>query len=83
MEDPSSTIPFPQQFTASSGLVGPEILLSLAVPPVLFGLACAHTLGESIVSLGIASEEIFRGVSLPLLPIQQPPSQSENPRAKS
>ncbi|MBO1351648.1 MAG: hypothetical protein EBE86_031700 [Hormoscilla sp. GUM202] len=80
MPEPSSTIAQTQPLVptappgnaASSSLVAPEILLSLALPTVLFGLACARTLGETIGSLGLASEEIFRGVSLPLLTGSQP-----------
>jgi len=78
MSEPSSTIPQTQPFTAP---VGPEILLSLAVPTVLCGLACARTLGETIASLGITSEEIFRGDRLP--PIPRLGSQEENSPAKS
>jgi len=81
MPEPSSTIAQTQPFTASSSLVAPEILLSLALPTVLFGLACARTLGETIGSLGLASEEIFRGVSLPLLTGGRPGK--ENYPAKS
>ncbi|MBC6456173.1 MAG: hypothetical protein GDA43_25950 [Hormoscilla sp. SP5CHS1] len=79
MPEPSSTIAQTQPLVptappgnaASSSLVAP-ILLSLTLPTVLFGLAWAHTLGETIGSLGLASEEIFRGVSLPLLTGGQP-----------
>ena len=72
MPDRSSTIPQSQPFTAPPSPVASEILLSLAVPPVLIGLACAHTLTEAIASLGLASEEIFRGDRLPLLKSEQP-----------
>lgn len=72
MPDRSPTIPQSQPFAAPPSPVGSQILLSLAIPPVLIGLACAHTLSEAIASLGLASEEIFRGVSLPLLNREQP-----------
>ncbi|MBC6424289.1 MAG: hypothetical protein GDA38_24450 [Hormoscilla sp. SP12CHS1] len=76
MPEPSSTIAQTQPLvpTAPPGNAASSslILLSLTLPTVLFGLAWAHTLGETIGSLGLASEEIFRGVSLPLLTGGQP-----------
>jgi len=44
-----------------------NIYLSVATIPVMGVLITATTLAELIVSVGLASEEIFRGDRLPLL----------------
>ncbi|MGK7903318.1 MAG: hypothetical protein AB4352_18300 [Hormoscilla sp.] len=79
MPDRSSTILHSQPFAAHDRPVGSQMLLSLAIPPVLIGLACAHTVSEALASLGLTSEEIFRGDRLPLLNREQ----LENSPAKS
>lgn len=47
------------------------VTLSLLTLPFLGSLAGARSLLEGVVSLGEASEEIFRGDRLPLLNLQQ------------
>ncbi|HAZ46019.1 MAG TPA: hypothetical protein DDW76_09820 [Cyanobacteria bacterium UBA11369] len=51
-----------------------EILLSLATGPLLVGILAAKASLEFLQSVGSASEEVFRGASLPLLdfPDNQP-----------
>lgn len=44
-----------------------NLYLSVATLPVMGILVAAMTLQEVIVSVGLASEEIFRGDRLPLL----------------
>ena len=81
MEAQSSDISSTQVPTSP---VAPEILLSLATGPMLFGIVAASALGELIESLGIASGELFRGDRLPLLkfPSDSPNTESIS-RAKS
>lgn len=44
-----------------------DILLSLAALPMLGGLLAAKAAAEFISSIGIESEEVFRGSRLPVL----------------
>ena len=48
-----------------------DLALSLLAAPFLVGLVGARSLQESIISLGEASEEIFRRDRLPILHFQQ------------
>ena len=48
-----------------------EIALSVLTIPFLAGLAGARSLQEGLISLGEASEEVFRGERLPILHLQQ------------
>ncbi len=45
--------------------------LSLVTFPLLAGLGIAHTFTKGMVELGQASEEIFRGDRLPILPFPE------------
>ncbi|WP_293152441.1 MULTISPECIES: hypothetical protein [unclassified Microcoleus] len=44
-----------------------DILLSLAALPMLGGLLAAKAAAEFVSSIGIESEEVFRGSRLPVL----------------
>lgn len=44
-----------------------DAALSLAIPPMLVGLMGAKMIAEAMLSLGQASEEVFRGDRLPVL----------------
>lgn len=48
-----------------------DLALSLLAAPFLAGLVGARSLQESLISLGEASEEIFRRDRLPILHFQQ------------
>ncbi|MDY6784620.1 MAG: hypothetical protein SW833_19095 [Cyanobacteriota bacterium] len=54
----------------------PEILLSLATIPVLFGMVAMRSLGIRLQDISQASEEIFRGDRLPLLHFHESESES-------
>lgn len=49
----------------------PQICLSLATGPVLLTLTCAQSFGQMLTEMGQASEEMFRGERLPILPLQE------------
>lgn len=44
-----------------------DIFLSLAVAPMLLGVLSMQAIGSWLESVGIASEEVFRGDRLPIL----------------
>lgn len=44
-----------------------DLLLSLAVAPMLLGVLSLQALGSWLEAAGIASEEVFRGDRLPIL----------------
>lgn len=48
-----------------------NLCLSIVTFPLLVGLGISHTLTKGIVELGQASEEIFRGDRLPILPFPE------------
>jgi hypothetical protein len=48
-----------------------EMALSVLTLPFLAGLVGARSLQESLISIGEASEEVFRGDRLPILHLQQ------------
>ena len=48
-----------------------EMTLTLLTIPFLVGLVGARSLQESLISIGEASEEVFRGDRLPMLHLQQ------------
>ncbi|PSO48733.1 MAG: hypothetical protein BRC33_08935 [Cyanobacteria bacterium SW_9_44_58] len=48
-----------------------EVVLSVLTVPVLGGLIGARSLQQSLIDLGEASEELFRGDRLPILHFQQ------------
>lgn len=48
-----------------------DILLSLAALPMLGGLLAAKAAAEFVSSIGIESEEVFRGSRLPVLNFPQ------------
>lgn len=56
------------------GTIPTEILLSLATGPLLLGILAAKASLEFLQAVGSASEEVFRGASLPILdfPDNQP-----------
>lgn len=59
---------FPSQpITAPQLPVSPEVLLSLAMGPVLLGVLTGTALLNTLTELGRTSEEVFRGDRLPLL----------------
>lgn len=53
----------------------PQICLSLVTGPLLLILIAAQTLNQMLSEMGRASEEIFRGERLPILPLQEVKSQ--------
>ncbi|AFZ45958.1 hypothetical protein PCC7418_3854 [Halothece sp. PCC 7418] len=48
-----------------------DLALSLLTVPFLAGMVGARSLQEGLISLGEASEEVFRGHRLPILHLQQ------------
>ncbi|MEG4944466.1 hypothetical protein [Microcoleus sp. F4-D5] len=48
-----------------------DILLSLAALPMLGGLMVSKAAAEFVASIGVESEEVFRGSRLPLLNFPQ------------
>ncbi|NEO32706.1 MAG: hypothetical protein F6K36_20220 [Symploca sp. SIO3C6] len=50
-----------------SAVVPAEFLLSLATGPMLLGLLSGQAIFSWLQATGIASEELFRGYSLPVL----------------
>lgn len=48
-----------------------DILLSLVVLPMLGGLVAAGAAAEFVASIGVESEEVFRGSRLPVLNFPQ------------
>ncbi len=52
------------------------ILVSLATGPVLGALVISKTVANAIITLGLSSEEIFRGDRLPILPFSPTPAPS-------
>ncbi|MDR9402621.1 MAG: hypothetical protein RI580_04210 [Halothece sp. Uz-M2-17] len=48
-----------------------DMALSLLTLPFLMGIVGARSLQEGLISLGEASEEVFRGDRLPILHLQQ------------
>ncbi|MEG4226755.1 hypothetical protein QUA35_12170 [Microcoleus sp. N9_B2] len=48
-----------------------DILLSLVALPMLGGLVVAKAAAEFVASLGVESEEVFRGSRLPVLNFPQ------------
>ncbi|MGB7442706.1 MAG: hypothetical protein WA919_16705 [Coleofasciculaceae cyanobacterium] len=47
--------------------IPPEFFLSLATGPLLLGILSSQAVLSWLQTLGIASEEVFRGYSLPVL----------------
>lgn len=54
---------------AASGPGRGSILVSLATAPLLMGLLVSRTFESLIQEVGQASEELFRGERLPVLPL--------------
>ncbi len=44
-----------------------EMMLALSTVPLVVGLLVMKTLSDTVIALGQASEEIFRGDRLPIL----------------
>ncbi|HBL59960.1 MAG TPA: hypothetical protein DDZ80_16225 [Cyanobacteria bacterium UBA8803] len=51
-----------------------DLLLSLATGPLLLGVLSIQALGSWLHTAGMASEEVFRGDRLPILPFPDLPS---------
>ena len=54
-----------------NSVIKPEILLSLATAPFLISILAAQSLGKTVIELGEATEELFRGERLPILHFEQ------------
>lgn len=63
--DPKSSDPQ----TRLSSMIDPEILVGLAVVPVLVGMVGVRAIADGLRDLGSLSEEIFRGDRLPILDV--------------
>ncbi len=61
--------------TRLTSIIDPEILVGLAVVPVLIGMVGVRAIVDGLQELGSLSEEIFRGDRLPVLDVSnsQPP----------
>lgn len=64
--------------TRLNSLIDPEILVGLAVVPILMGMVGVRAIVDGLQELGSLSEEIFRGDRLPVLDVSnsQPPEGS-------
>ncbi len=74
MQSSSELIPDTFQ---SSLEVPPELLVSLAMGPLLLALLGSKALGQLMQEIGHQSEELFRGDRLPLLDFPSPPTPGE------
>jgi hypothetical protein len=57
-------------------VISPSLLVSLAATPWLAAIVSMRAAGEFIEQLGLASEEVFRGDRLPVLHLDDRPSDS-------
>lgn len=57
--------------------ISPEVLLSLATAPLLFGILATRALANVFQEAGQISEELFRGDRLPILNIPVASSSEE------
>ncbi|MEQ8963885.1 MAG: hypothetical protein RLP02_39275 [Coleofasciculus sp. C2-GNP5-27] len=72
--DPQVTVnPLPESAKHSA-----ELLLSLATGPMLVGVISLNTIGSWLQQVGEASEEVFRGDRLPILPFPETTPSSSN-----
>jgi hypothetical protein len=55
----------------------PKVLLSLTTVPLLIGIKVLENIGENLIELGKASEEIFRGDRLPVLEVREQEDRTE------
>jgi len=55
-----------------------ELLLSLATGPMIVGVISLNTIGSWLQQVGEASEEVFRGDRLPILPFPDTPPSPSN-----
>ncbi len=55
--------------TPNQPLISSKILLSLATSPFLLSAIAAQSLVQTLIEVGQASEEVFRGDRLPVLPV--------------
>lgn len=60
-----------QASSSTTPWVSPELLLSLATPPLLIALVGSRVLADAVRELGLLSEEVFRGDRLPVLHFPQ------------
>ena len=54
--------------TPNKSPISSTILLSLATSPFVFGIAILAKIDQILIELGEATEEVFRGDRLPVLP---------------
>jgi len=54
-------------------------LTSAATVPLLTALVAERVLAEGLIQVGLACEEVFRGVRLPLLQLPQPHNGASSP----
>jgi len=69
--DPQTVNPLPESAQQSA-----DLLLSLATGPVLVGVISLNAIGSWLQQVGEASEEVFRGDRLPILPFPDTPPAS-------
>ncbi len=55
--------------TRLNSIIDPEILVGLAVVPVLMGMVGVRAIADGLQELGALSEEIFSGDRLPVLDV--------------
>ncbi len=67
MPSENQDLPKPQTPNNPKLPIASDILLSLAALPMLGGLLAAKAAAEFVSSIGIESEEVFRGSRLPVL----------------
>lgn len=67
MPSENQDLPKPQTPNTPKLPIPSDILLSIAALPMLGGLLAAKAAAEFVSSIGIESEEVFRGSRLPVL----------------
>lgn len=50
-----------------------NLCIGLLVPPVIVGLVAARAVGDGLVQLGLASEQLLQGQRLPTLNVHPSP----------
>ena len=71
MPSENQDLPKTQTHNSPKLPVPSDILLSLVALPMLGGLVAAGAAAEFVASIGIESEEVFRGSRLPVLNFPQ------------
>ncbi|MEK0178295.1 MAG: hypothetical protein EAZ78_03025 [Oscillatoriales cyanobacterium] len=67
MPSENPDLPKTQTLQGQNCLIPSDLVLSLVTLPLLGGLLVAKTTAEFVSSLGVESEEVFRGSRLPQL----------------